>query len=301
MQKTGTYHSAKAFRQALDSRLKQIASKEGKDIQRLRRHLAFDRLLARIFHESDTQWTLKGGYAIELWLDDARATRDIDLTLKHLPSTEEKPDLVSIILRAELQRLSSQDLRDWFEFRIGSSTLDIEAAPYGGARFPVEARMDGRIFARFHLDVGIGDVALEPIETMTCRDWLGFAGLIPARLRLLSKEQQFAEKLHAYTLPDRQTPNSRVKDLVDMALLISRLSLNSDNLLVAIQETFNRRNSHPVPSDLNKPPDNWRTPFNALSTETRLNLDIDEAFNLVQTLHLELILGERQKPQPHLK
>jgi hypothetical protein len=31
-------------------------------------------------------------------------------------------------------------------------------------------------------------------------------------VQLIAREQQFAEKIHAYTLP-RNTPNSRVKDL----------------------------------------------------------------------------------------
>ena len=44
------------------------------------------------------------------------------------------------------------------------------AAPYGGARYPVEARMDERIFARFHLDAGVGDVVMRPLETIVCRD-----------------------------------------------------------------------------------------------------------------------------------
>ena len=55
--------------------------------------------------------------------------------------------------------------------------MDLTAAPYGGARYPVEARMDERIFARFHLDAGIGDVVMQPLETIVCRDWLGFAGI----------------------------------------------------------------------------------------------------------------------------
>jgi hypothetical protein len=36
---------------------------------------------------------------------------------------------------------------------------------------------------------------------------------------MIAREQQFAEKIHAYTLP-RNAANSRVKDLVDLALLI---------------------------------------------------------------------------------
>lgn len=38
--------------------------------------------------------------------------------------------------------------------------MDLAAARYGGARYPVEARMDPRIFSRFHLDAGIGDVLM---------------------------------------------------------------------------------------------------------------------------------------------
>jgi hypothetical protein len=34
--------------------------------------------------------------------------------------------------------------------------------------------MDGRVFARFHVDVGIRDEVLDPVEVATGEDWLGF-------------------------------------------------------------------------------------------------------------------------------
>jgi hypothetical protein len=80
--------------------------------------------------------------------------------------------------------------------------------------------MDERIFARFHLDAGIGDVVLPRRETIVCREWLGFAGIQPSRVRMIAREQQFAEKLHAHTLP-RDSANTRVKDPLDMTLLIA--------------------------------------------------------------------------------
>ena len=92
-------------------------------------------------------------------------------------------------------------LGDWFEFTIGPPVMDLTAAPYGGARYPVEARMDERIFARFHLDAGVGDVVMRPLETIVCRDWLEFAGIESSRVLMIAREQQFAEKIHAYTLP----------------------------------------------------------------------------------------------------
>ena len=50
---------------------------------------------------------------------------------------------------------------------------------------------------------------------------------------MIAREQQFAEKVHAYSLP-RNQPNSRVKDLADMALLIGDTPLNLDRLLEVI-------------------------------------------------------------------
>jgi len=73
--------------------------------------------------------------------------------------------------------------------------MDLDAAPYGGARYPIECRMDGRIFARFHLDVGIGDVVMQPLETNSRPRLARVAGISPAAMRLIPREQQAAEKL----------------------------------------------------------------------------------------------------------
>jgi hypothetical protein len=98
---------------------------------------------------------------------------------------------------------------------------DLDAAPYGGARYPVETRLDVRTFVTFHLDVGIGDALVEPPEWLTGQGILDFAGIPPIRAAALPREQQFAEKLHAYTLPHGERVNTRVKDLVDLTLLIN--------------------------------------------------------------------------------
>jgi hypothetical protein len=43
--------------------LKQIAKAENMELQRLRRQIAFDRFLVRLFPNADRPWVLKGGYA----------------------------------------------------------------------------------------------------------------------------------------------------------------------------------------------------------------------------------------------
>ena len=55
------------------------------DLQRVRRQVAFDRLLARLFSSTNPPWVLKGGYALELKFATARTTKDIDLGLDQLP------------------------------------------------------------------------------------------------------------------------------------------------------------------------------------------------------------------------
>ena len=273
-----TYATASAFRIALETRLKAIAKEKGTDLQRLRRQVAFDRLLARLFQHRETPWVLKGGYALELRMNQARTTKDIDLTLENPKNLGAGDGPINERLREELQEQTIVDHGDYFEFLIGEPMMDIEAAPYGGARYPVNARMDGRSFVKFHLDVGVGDFVLSPVETIETQDWLDFAGIKPPVIAMLSREQQFSEKLHAYTLPNRQAPNSRVKDLVDMVMLIERGDLDKDRVTESITATFGRRNTHPLHTPLEPPPEQWRPVYERLANECSLAIDIDTAY-----------------------
>ena len=284
-----TYATAGAFRRALEERLKNLSQAEQVDINRLRRQVAFDRLLARLFPDDGAPWALKGGYALELRFKAARSTIDIDLTLQRVVATAEGGDAVRTI-REMLQAMADVSFDDWFEYTIGPPTMDLTAAPYGGARYSVETRMDGRIFARFHLDAGIGDVVIQPLETVECHDWLGFAGIEKPRVRMISREQQFAEKVHAYTLP-RSSPNSRVKDLVDMALLIADNQLDRRRVINALHLTFDRRGTHALPTNLSVPPPDWQTPFRALAEECGLQTDIAAVFDNVREFLENVLVG----------
>ncbi|HEV2326669.1 MAG TPA: nucleotidyl transferase AbiEii/AbiGii toxin family protein [Terracidiphilus sp.] len=223
----------------MEERLKNQSRAEQVDINRLRRQVAFDRLLARLFQNDAAPWALKGGYALELRFKAARSTIDIDLTLQRVVATAESGNAVGAI-REMLQAAADVSLDDWFQYTVGPPVMDLAADPYGGARYSVEARMDGRVFARFHLDAGVGDVVIQPLEVVECPDWLGFAGIKQPRVRMISREQQYAEKIHAYTLP-RSSQNSRVKDLVDLALLTGDNLLDQTRTFNALHLTFEHR------------------------------------------------------------
>jgi hypothetical protein len=268
------YATGLALRTALEERLKRVAREEGIDLQRLRRQVAFDRFLARLFPSDSADWVLKGGYAMELRFQTARATRDLDFTARTAQS------ITGDGLLKQLQDAGARDAGDFFRYRIGEAMMDLDGAPYGGARYPVESIMGGRTFVKFHLDVGVGDVVLDPPEHARMRDWLGFAGIAVPDVPMIQREQQFAEKLHAYTLP-RATPNSRVRDLVDMVLLIQSGTLEQSRVVQALNATFGHRATHPFPAALTPPPEEWRSPFVRLAAECSLELSVSEAFSIV--------------------
>ncbi|WP_079891515.1 nucleotidyl transferase AbiEii/AbiGii toxin family protein [Simkania negevensis] len=156
--------------------------------------------------------------------------------------------------------------------------ISLAGPPYGGFRFPVESRIAQRTFEKFHLDVGIGDICFEPFEKIEGKDWLDFCG-IPATICLvISVEQQFAEKIHAYTLPREQGYNSRVKDLVDMALLIQSYKIDYERVAAALKQTFARRRTHKLPDTLNTPPWDWNNTFEVLAMQCDLERDIRVIF-----------------------
>ena len=138
--------TAGAFRRALEERLKKTSQTDHTDINRLRWQVSFDRLLARLFRDDSVPWVLKGGYAVELRFETARSTVNVDLTMGRVDDATASSDINQVV-REMLQAAASLPLGDWFEYTM----MDITAAPYGGARYPVEVRMDGRIFAKFHL------------------------------------------------------------------------------------------------------------------------------------------------------
>ncbi len=293
------YGTARAFRQALEERLKQYSIARKIELARLRRVVAFERLLARLFPVDsidaleDTPWLLKGGYALEMRLGStARTTRDIDLSVPDLPGSPGLPgpsqtaggrnDRMEAI-RERLQEAVDRDLADWFTFRIGSPIADLDAAPYGGARFPVEALLDNRSFARYHLDVGLGDAVVSPPEWITGTEILEFAGIAPARVASLRSvlpiEQHFAEKIHAYTLPRGEQANTRIKDLIDLVLLIDMNLPQLEVVVQAMRATFERRSTHEIPAMLPTPPASWQGRYEALAGESGAgDRNLNEAF-----------------------
>jgi predicted nucleotidyltransferase component of viral defense system len=257
------YATPLAFKQALEQRLKS-ASSSGLDFARRRQLLVFDRFLARVTTVFGEAVLLKGGLVLELRLASARTTKDVDLWLKGSSDT----------VLARLQEAGRLDLGDFMTFELGLDTdypaIQNDGMQYEGQRFRAECRMAGKLYGqRFGVDVAFGDPVLGEADRVTAEDLLDFAGIAPPVLRLYPVETHVAEKLHAYTMP-RTRPNSRVKDLPDMALLAMVQPLQAERLRQALEQTFEHRATHALPSALPAPPATWSVPYQQMAQENEL-------------------------------
>jgi hypothetical protein len=277
------YSDSSAFRRALEDRLNAQAVSTGQSLSRLRKLVAFERFLARLAANHPGVWLLKGGLALQWrYAGMARTTRDLDLLL-----------VVSAVdVHAELVRAALLDMGDWFTYVIQQPTRRNLVA--GGAqRFGVAARLDGRPFETFHLDVGWGDPVLEPADLISAPSLLAFAGLEPVLFPCYPLSQHLAEKVHALTQPHAAGASSRVKDLVDVLLISDQESLGADGITAAIAATFGVRNTHAVPPTFPEPPDNWRLPYGRMAMEVGLaQTDLASAIEQARRF-LEPILQHR--------
>ncbi|RIK66089.1 MAG: nucleotidyl transferase AbiEii/AbiGii toxin family protein [Planctomycetota bacterium] len=287
-----SFENAAAFRTSLEQRLKTLAKARGMPMNSLRLKVVIERLLARLFARPAAPWLLKGGYAMELrYRPTARTTKDIDLGIADPPAGMTAPARLDAI-RDELQEAAELDLGDFLQFRISSPSNELQGAPQGGGRFPVEVLLAGKTYARFHIDIGIGDVPTGQPERLIGEDVLAFAGVRPAEVLAIPKAQQFAEKIHAYTFPWTDRPNTRTKDIIDLIMLIQRDPPSPDSLRQALRLTFNRRGTHPLPTKLPKPPEAWQRDFELMAKETELpTRDMSEGFAIVERFWNENELG----------
>ncbi len=282
------YKTAEAFRTALETRLGSMAAGSGPVLLRLRRIVAFERLLARIQAEGDSLWLLKGGFALQLRLGaKARTTRDVDLTADlNVFAGEASPQRLGEILAES----ASRNLDDHFVYRLSAGeALPIDAGPVRAYRFSVEAQLAKRRFESFHLDAGIGDPLVAPAVELSSAGYLDFAELPAVRFRAVSPQQHFAEKIHALTRPRGERENTRVHDLADLMLLLDLGLLGAQDVRKVITAIFSVYRKQPVPVEIADPPASWTPKYAAFATEMGLaQKDLAEAMTRLRRYWKEL-------------
>jgi hypothetical protein len=279
------YASGAAFRQALETRLLDLSRDGGGPLVRLRKSVAFDRLLARLFAVAPDRWVLKGGLALDYRLGkNARTTMDIDLAG---PGGEDAA-------AADLLATGELDLGDHFSFTI-ERTAKLDQLVEGSAvRYHVRAELGGRLFEEFLVDVGFDFPTGWKPETLHGPDLLAFADIEPLEAPSLPLELQVAEKVHAYTRGYGQSgiASTRVKDLVDLALIALTSKVDADRLNRALRETFTQRDRQEAPGALPRPPANWRIPYARMAVEVGLAAELDGGYELAARLLDPVLSGD---------
>jgi hypothetical protein len=120
-------------------------------------------------------------------------------------------------------------------------------------------------------------------EWLQGHDRLAFAGIDAPRIAALPVPQQFAEKLHAYSLPySEQFENSRVKDLADMVLYLETRSPDPVAVAQSVRMIFEIRNTHAIPALLPPPPQSWNAEYADIAARCDLRAaDLKVAYQML--------------------
>jgi Nucleotidyl transferase AbiEii toxin, Type IV TA system len=142
------YTSAAAFRQALEERLKNEAASTGLGLPRLRKRVAFELFLRRLLVVAPDRWVLKGALALNFRLAIAtRSTKDIDLGR----DDDEQAAIADITAAQQLM------LDDYFTFAATRTDELEDTDEFSAVRFHVTARLAGRTFEQFLVDIGFSE------------------------------------------------------------------------------------------------------------------------------------------------
>lgn len=214
------------------ARLLNVAKATGTDFNLVLVRFALERLLFRLSTSAHSdRFVLKGALLFTLWYDlPHRATRDADL-LGFGPS--DTGSMASVF--RDIASVAADDgiVFDPASVRVGVIRKD---AGYGGVRVTLNGKLaNARCVAQ--VDVGFGD-AVTPGPTDAVYPVL-LDDLPAPRLRTYPVYTVVAEKLHAIVVLGMV--NSRLKDYLDLVVIIEREALDEPTLALAIAATFQRR------------------------------------------------------------
>lgn len=241
------YRSALALEQAVRA----AARRSGQDVGRAVEGFYAGRLLERVFSEERKPFVLKGGRGILARTVDARYTTDTDFLYKG-DNLEEA--------LGELKRLASKDLGDRMEFRFVSADKIAATQEYrNGCRARFEVVLDGtRRKSEIAIDLVADPVELGKADLVTPANRLDVKGLAVFDYLVYPVERTVADKVCATMQAYGGRESSRVKDLVDLVLHVTRYGMAGSDLSEAIEREAGMRRIGPL--DAFKVPDSWRGP-----------------------------------------
>ena len=219
-------HSSKQLKDLIRNLSKEV----GIEAHVLIRKYMMERFLERVSSSKyNGSFILKGGMLVAAFVGvEARATMDIDTTIKGIPVT-------IIDMERTITEISNIDLDDNVKFRIKKVSEIMDEAEYSGIRFSMDAVLDGAVIP-LKIDISTGDV-ITPREIAYSYKLMFEDRTIP--IMTYPIETVLAEKLE--TVISRSITNTRMRDFYDIHILLKSQKINADILALALERTAKKR------------------------------------------------------------
>ena len=195
----------------LKAKVRNLSAGDNDRAKLLIRNYVMERFLERIaLSQYRNNFILKGGMLVAAVVGlEARATMDIDTTVKSLPLTMEDA-------RKVVEDVIQVDVPDGVSFRITRVMDILEGHDYPGIRFMLEATLD-KLKQAIKIDISTGDVitprAVEYSYKLMFEDR-------SISIWTYNLETLLAEKLE--TIMARETANTRMRDFYDIHVLMEQ-------------------------------------------------------------------------------
>ena len=223
---------------ALEMAVKAAARASGTDTSKAIAGFYFDRFLCRVFSEDDPAFILKGGQSMLARTPAARSTRDIDLLSQSL-DIEEAVE--------ELKRIASIDLGDFMTYAFARVAKIKETDEY---------RSGYKVY--FHSSLGLtrkSDISIDLVaDQVTCEKAIKqspASRLIVGDLQtynylLYPIENAIADKVCAIAELHDGRESSRVKDLVDLAVVFTTQEVDAKDMRRQVELEARLRKLAPI-------------------------------------------------------
>ena len=219
-------HSSKQLKDLIRNLSKEV----GIEAHVLIRKYMMERFLERVSSSKyNGSFILKGGMLVAAFVGvEARATMDIDTTIKGIPVT-------MVDMERTITEISNIDLDDNVKFRIKKVSEIMDEAEYSGIRFSMDAVLDGAVIP-LKIDISTGDV-ITPREIAYSYKLMFEDRTIP--IMTYPIETVLAEKLE--TVISRSVTNTRMRDFYDIHILLKSQNIDADILALALERTAKKR------------------------------------------------------------
>ena len=219
-------HSSKQLKDLIRNLSKEV----GIEAHVLIRKYMMERFLERVSSSKyNGSFILKGGMLVAAFVGvEARATMDIDTTIKGIPVT-------IVDMERTITEISNIDLDDNVKFRIKKVSEIMDEAEYSGIRFSMDALLDGAVIP-LKIDISTGDV-ITPREIAYSYKLMFEDRTIP--IMTYPIETVLAEKLE--TVISRSITNTRMRDFYDIHILLKSQNINADILALALERIAKKR------------------------------------------------------------